>query len=131
MKWLHFNFFQGISNTTNLWANTHSAKIHGAVIKAKTSFCIIDICLHNKKIEVSPSRDGDLRRRVGDCVDESVFLTFSVKLERVFVEVEAAQGLDDARLVVDLNAELLVAKVEILELLPLKDSNWKRQKFNE
>ena len=67
-----------------------------------------------------PPGDGDLRGGVGDGVDERVLLTSGVQLERVLVEVEAAQSLDDARLVVDLDAKLLVAEVEIFQLLPLE-----------
>jgi hypothetical protein len=39
--------------------------------------------------------------------------------------------LNDAGLVVDFDAELFVAKVQILQLLPLEHPDWKKSNENE
>ena len=77
--------------------------------------------------------DGHLGGGVGDGVHQLLVLGATttgaacaapasrVQLERVLVEVEAAEGLHDPLGVVDLDGELLVAKVQVLQLLPRED----------
>ena len=47
-----------------------------------------------------------------------------LQLESVLIEVDRGQCLHHALRVVNLNGKLFITKIQILQLLPLKDANW-------